>query len=346
LYEEIPLSDREPIGADRFPVLYRYRKQCHSMTAMDYMLGQGKYPLRGMIMTGTNPVITNPNAGKTSEALAGLDLLVVRDLFLTESARQAHFVLPAATFLERSELHYYLHLQMVGLATKILDVSGVTDEYTFWRDLARRLDLGDKYFPWENEDEVNEYILGMTPVGLEALKQHPEGYVYAHIELEKHRTRPFPTETGKFQFTSGYLKGLGYPETPEYIPPQNRPGSDGDYPFVLITGARYRQYYHSRYRNIEGFRKAVPRAELEIHPKDAAGLGIGDKERVKVISPIGSIEIETKIVREKDILPGVVQIGHGWDDPNVNVLTDDRDVDPISGYPNMKVGLVDVRKIL
>ena len=49
LYDEIQLENQKPIGADRFPALYDICKECHSMTAMDYMLGNGEYPLKSLI---------------------------------------------------------------------------------------------------------------------------------------------------------------------------------------------------------------------------------------------------------------------------------------------------------
>ena len=120
---------------------------------------------------------------------------------------------------------------------------------------------------------------------------------------------------------------------------------DEDYPFVLITGARKYLYYHSRYRNISRFLTAVPVPEVEIHPDDAKELGINDKERVRVMSEIGSLDIQTQIVHEKEILPGVLQITHGWDEANVNLITYDSVNDPISGFPLLKAIPVRVEKI-
>jgi len=225
---------------------------------MDYILGKGEYPLRGLIATGANPVLTNPNAKKVAKAFASLELLAVRELFLTESAKLAHYVLPAASFLERSELHYHAHHQRVTLTTKVLDIPGVQDEYTFWQDLAHRLGFGERYFPWENEEEVNRAILEPTEIALEELKKHPEGYVYKPLRYKKCQDRPFPTPTGKFQFSSQYLKELGYPEVSAYTPPRYVSHPNKESPFVLITGARKYLFYHSRYRNIARFRTAIP----------------------------------------------------------------------------------------
>ena len=345
LYDEIPLLDQRPIGADKYPVIYRMRQQCHSMTAMDYMLGNGDYPLRGLIVSGSNPVLTNPNAKKVTKAFQSLDLLVFRELFLTESAKLAHYILPAASFLERSELHYHKHLQSVTLTNRVLDVPGVQDEYTFWHDLAHRFGFGEQYFPWKDEEEVNRWILELSGITLEELKSHPEGIQYKPRRYKKYEMQQFPTTTGKYEFSSQYLKELGYPEIPEYVAPPYLHHPDKEYPLVLITGARKPFFVHSRYRNIKRFKKAVPKAEVEIHPADATRFEIRDKERIRVVSEIGFIEIEAKVVKEREILPGVLQITHGWNDANVNLLTDDHQTDPISGYPNMKIVPVRIEKV-
>ncbi len=344
LYEEIPLEDQTPIGADRFPALYAFRKQCHSISAMDAILGKGPYRLRGLIVTGANPVLTNPHTAKVQRAFKNLDLLVVRDLFMTATARLAHYVLPAASFLERSELHFYPGSQVVGLSQKVLEVPGTTDEYTFWRDLARRLGFGDSLFPWENETEVNRWILSPTGLTPELLAARPEGASYAPGASRKFEQRPFPTPSGKFEFVSKTLADMGHDPLPRYTPPAAI-ARDDPYPLVLITGARHPLYYHSRNRNIRSFRRRQPEAVAEIHPADAARLGIRNGERVRIISAAGEIQIRTRVVAQGDILAGVLQIGHGWEDPNVNLLTGDEDLDPVSGYPNMKLVRVRIQKI-
>ena len=87
LYDAKPLRHLGPLGADRFPVLYDLRHECHTMTAMGAILEGVPYPLRAMIMTGANPALTNPNTARVREALTALDLLVVRDLFMSETRR-------------------------------------------------------------------------------------------------------------------------------------------------------------------------------------------------------------------------------------------------------------------
>ena len=163
------------------------------MTAMDYMLGQGDYPLKGLIVTAANPAVTNPNTRKVEAALGSLDLLVVNDLFLTKTAGLAHYILPAASFLERSEIHIDTKYQRVYLTHQVAHIPGIKDEYTLWRDLAHRLGFGERYFSWENETQVNRYILEPSGIGLDQLQAHPEGIQYKPLTFKKHLSRPLPT---------------------------------------------------------------------------------------------------------------------------------------------------------
>jgi len=334
LYDELPLLDEQPIGAADYPVLYELYKECNTMKAVGAMLGGGPYPLRALVVSGGNPVNTNPNTSRVAEAFAGLELLVVRELFLTETAALADYVLPAASFLERSELHLYAQYQWVSLSRRVLQIPGVLDEYSFWRDLAHRLGFGARYFAWQTEEQVNRWLLEPTGVSLEALEQHPEGVQYKPVRHEKHRNRPLATPSGKFEFSSQYLKTLGYPALPVYQEPHHLRNPSAEFPYLLISGARKREYLHSRYRNIPRFRRLHPHPEVELDPADAAALGIRAGERVRVSSEIGSTVLAARILEAEQTLPGLVQITHGWEgDGNVNRLTFDGITDPISGFP-------------
>jgi formate dehydrogenase (coenzyme F420) alpha subunit len=344
LYDELPLLDQQPIGADRFPVLYDMRRECHTMTAMDYMLGNGEYPLRGIVMTGANPAVSNPNLAKVFKALSSLDLLVVNDFFMTRTTRFADYVLPAATFLERSELHYYPKYQQVALSRKIFDVPGARDEYTLWKSLADRLGFGEKYFPWKDEEAVNRWILEPTGITIDQLQENPGGMQYKPQHYKKFLSEPLATTSGKVEFTSGYLKDLGLSEIPEYVRPYYFSQKE-QYPLVLQTGARKAFLYHSRHQNISRFRTAHPFAQLAIHPDTAKMSGICDGERVKVISEIGYVEVAAMVVDANDILPEVLELYQGWEKEPANWVTFDRRNDPISGFPLLKAVPVRIEKI-
>jgi anaerobic selenocysteine-containing dehydrogenase len=325
-----------PVGAKAYPVLYDLYHEPHAMTGIDAMLGVGPYPLRALLVAGGNPANTNPNTAKTTGALAKLDLLVVRDLFLTETAQFAHYVLPAASFLERSELHVYSHYQWLSLSRKLLEIPGVLDEYSFWRELAQKLGFGERYFPWKDETEVNRWLLEPTGLTLSQLEEHPEGLRYKPVRYHKQADQPLPTPSGKFEFSSRYLENYGYSALPQYRAPHGLRARSERFPFVLITGARKKVFLHSRYHNIARFRKLHPEAEVEIHPADAARLGLRDRQLLRLSSEVGQMEARARIVAEDEILPGVLQVTHGWEkEANVNRLTPDTVTDPVSGFPQL-----------
>jgi anaerobic selenocysteine-containing dehydrogenase len=309
---------------------------------MQAMLHGEPYPLRAVVLTAANPLLTNPNSARVREAFEALDLLVVRDLFMTETAALADYVLPAASFLERTELHPHAKHQIISLTRKVLELPDVQGEYDFWRELGLRLGIGE-YFPWEDETALNRWLLEPSGIAIEELEAHPEGVRYAPLRVGAVQPGPFGTPSGKVEFTSQYLKGLGLDELPEYRSPAYRMSPDADFPFVLVTGARKLLYMHSRFRNIKRFRTAVPGPEMEIHPDDALALGVEDGDLVEVTSRVGSIVIPARVMAPEEIRQGELQITHGWHDANVNLLTHDDRFDPISGFPLMKSVEVAVR---
>ena len=326
----------EPIGSRQFPVLHAQAHECHTMIAMDHILGLNGYPLRGLLMTGANPAVTNPNTRKVRQALDALDLFVVSDFFLTATAQQAHYVLPAATFLERSELHVFHKFQWMTLTRRVARVAGVLDEYTLWRELAWRLGFGEDHFPWPDETDVNRFLLEGTAISVEDLQAHPEGIQYRPRKQRKFLTRPFPTPSGKLEFTSSYLKAQGLDELPVYRPSRYRCDCSSEFPFVLTTGGRKTLLYHTCHQNIAGFREIHPAAEVEIHPDDAAALKVQSGDHVRIESKIGAIEIRARIVHHSELRPGVVEVYHGWEDQPINLVTPDAVNDPISGFPLLK----------
>ncbi len=334
LYDELPLEDLAPIAADEFPVLYDFRRERNTMRALDDMLAGGPNAVRGMILTAGNPIMTNPNARKVERALAALDLLVVRELFMTRCAELADYVLPAAMFLERTELYCHAQIQTLSLCNRVTTIAGVQDEYRFWHDMAHRLGFG-AHFPWRDETEFNAWLLEPTGIDLEALAQHPEGIQYKPIGYRKWRQRALTTPTGKVEFASAYLRDLGYSEIAEYRPPYHTREPHPGYPFVLIAGARDTLTYHSSYKRVPRFRDARG-PFVEMHPSDAARLGVSEGDAVTLASTVGSIRIPVRVMADNEITPGVLQATTGWAEANVNIVTRDDVLDPVSGFPMQK----------
>jgi len=335
LYDERPLTELKPLGADRFPVLYQARQECHTMTALHAVVSGEPYPLRAMLLTGANPALTNPDSAAVREALDSLELLVVRDLFMTPTAELADYVLPAASFLERTEVHTHHEIGVVTLTQRLFSLPEVQSEYEFWHDLAHRLGVGD-YFPWADEEELDRWLLEPTGITYDELAAHPEGLRYGPADVPSREDVVFHTPSGRIELASAYLAGLGYDELPVYHRPAYLEDEDTDYPFVLMTGARQLLFAHSRYHNVDRFLTAVPGPAVEMHPDDAAALGVESGDTVRLTSRIGTLEVPVDVVAPNEIQARCLQLTHGWEAANANLLTHDDRFDPISGFPLMK----------
>lgn len=352
LYHEKPLLELDPIGAKKYPVLYERRQECHTLMLMDQILSSDPYPFKGLVMTAANPVLTNANTNKVEAALAELDLLVVKDLFLTETAKMAHYVIPAASYLEREEVFCNSGKQAAFITGKHID-NGLQTEYEFFKGLAERMGAGE-YFTWKDDHELTEWLLEPTGYTVEDLKTNPSGFIFGEYEYEKHRRKAangepaFNTPTGKVELYSEYLveKGIeGLNGVPEYHEPAYEVNRNPEYPYLLITGARVQKFFHGRYRNIEQLRKADPHGALEMHPEDAKDLGLSTGDRVRVTSRIGSIETYVRVLHEKEIIKGAMQHTHGYVNENINRVTYDDVTDPISGFPALKSVQIKVEKL-
>jgi anaerobic selenocysteine-containing dehydrogenase len=111
----------------------------------------------------------------------------------------------------------------------------------------------------------------------------------------------------------------------------------------MVTGARKVFYTHGRNRNFKRCRTAIPNPDIEMNPVDAEKLGVATGDIVTVSSVVGSVDIPVKVVNATDILPGVVQVTHGWHESNINLITHDDRNDPIDGFPLMKSVEINIR---
>jgi anaerobic selenocysteine-containing dehydrogenase len=273
-------------------------------------------------------------------ALEKIEFIVVVDFFMTETAKHADLVLPAAFFLERDEIA----TMPVNLQNKVVDGGECWPDWKFWWELAKRMGYG-KYFPWQSLEEIINYILAPIGLSYEELKKHPEG-IMDNVLPGNFLKDGFYTYSGKIELYSNSLESNGYDPLPVYREPMesvvSTPGLAQEYPLTLITGGRQPMYLHSQQRNIPSLRKLLPEPYIEIHPETAKGCGIVDDEYVLVESKRGELKIKTKIT--EGIMPQVVHMPHGWSDTDCNLLTDHEKRDPISGFPGLRSVLCRIRK--
>lgn len=347
-------TERKPIGADEYSLFYDFWGRKSPFGQVVCFPDSVPNIIKALIVTGGNPLISMPDSNAFREALGKLELLVVHDLFMTETAQLAHFVLPACTHLEKNGLAYSYNvchgIPYLMLRKKAVDpLYESRSEFWFWKELAKKMGMSE-IFPWETDEEVVELELKPTGLGFKELKEEKVAGAYygeKKYGMEEYEKKGFSTPSRKIEIYSETFARAGFDPLPTYREPDQSPMSTPDlskkYPLILTTGARILYYTHGQHRNIRALKEKIPEAFAEIHPNTAGQYGIKDGDPILVESNRGKIQVKARVTG--DILEGVVSIPHGWPrDANVNLLTDVHCREPIMGYPQMKSQLCSIRK--
>ncbi|MBA3035934.1 MAG: molybdopterin-dependent oxidoreductase, partial [Desulfobacterium sp.] len=332
------LVKESSMGQQQFPILVQGGWTAQGMLLPDMVLTGKPYPIKGLTVVGSNPLLTWPNSNKMRKALEKLDFLTVILTTMNETAELADLILPEASFLERTEIWEILSISFakpfINLRNKAIDFYESMPDPEIWIKLAKRMGY-EKYFPWKDMNELLEYSYGPTGLDLKTLFGKTNCIPFGEIKYKQYEKEGFKTPSGKIEIFSSVMKQLGLEPLPVYNEPTESPfGSPElakEYPVILTTGSRKLQYTHSSFREIEKFKKKMPEPNGEIHPETAKLYGINDGELMIVETKRGKIEIKAKTT--EDILPNTLSIPHGWAKHNVNALTDEKSVDPVTGYP-------------
>ncbi len=345
--ERVPNPLEESVGA-AYPMYFRQTGMPTAIPILDQMATQKPYPIKALIISGNNAVLTWPNTAKFEQARGNLDLMVVVDIYMTDTAKTADVVLPGTTFLERPEIRDYLGqgAALVALGNQAIEpVGNSRQEWWIYAELGRRMGY-EEHFPWQDAETLLAHLLEPAPFNLKDLKEHPAGIYYVNKEYRKYLKDGFATPTGKVELFSKTLQEHGYDPLPVFSEPVeskvSRPELAEKFPLILLGAHKSRAYTHSQHRNIPQLRKMVPEPLLEIHPDTAEQFGIKDQDWVNLESARGSISIKAKL--SEDLHPQIVAMMYGWSEANVNYLTDDTSRDPISGFPNLRSILCRIEK--
>ncbi len=348
--------EEDPIGSTEHPLFYRLwgREAPYGqvMYLADAILDEKPYPIKSMIVTGGNPVLTLPDSQRMKEAMKALDFLVVIDMFMTETAELADIVLPASSFAERSGLGYVYAVTsgmpyLLYRKKMIEPLYESKADWVFWSELGRKMGYGD-FFPWQTDEEIVEYWLKPSGKTVKELTEdHPEGVFFAEKKYDLGQRGEFRTPSGKIELFSETLEENGYDPVPVHHEPSQSPLSNpkmaAEYPLILTTGARLQQYTHTQFRNVPSLRRQAPDPLVEIHPDTAREYGIADGDMIAIETPKSEIKMKASLT--EDLAATVVSVPHGWSEANVNDLTSLEPRDPITGYTEMKALLCRIRKI-
>ncbi|KDR94863.1 formate dehydrogenase, alpha subunit [Peptoclostridium litorale DSM 5388] len=303
------------------------------LTIPEMMHGAGDGSIKMIYIMGENPMVSDPDIKHVKEELENLELLVVQDIFLTETAELADVVLPAASFAEKDGTFTNTERRVQRVRKAVNPVGGSKADWKILNDIMMALGLDKEY---ESTEEIFDEIASLTP--------QYGGIDYKRIENEGGLQWPCPTKDHpgtKYLHSASIARGKGLFVPCEYMESAETP--DRQYPLIMTTG-RVLYHYHTRTMTgkIEGLNQKSPCSYVEINPATANKLGIADGEIVRVVSKRGEIETMAKLtdIVEEEVVFMPFHFANGA----ANMLTN-TELDPKSKIPELKVCAVRIEKV-
>jgi formate dehydrogenase (NADP+) alpha subunit len=293
------------------------------LTALEMIEQARAGGIKCMYIVGENPALGFPNPALVREALASLDFLVVQDIFLTETAKLATVVLPAASFAEKDGTFTNFEGRAQRVRKAIRPMGESLPDWEIIVKLADKMGHPIKYPSLQKfVDEVEDLVPLYQDIGYVGSEKKSTDRVEFDSSLSTRR------RLYKGQFPSGFGR---------FSPAEKRqPGEiakDG-YPLTLLTGSiLFHSGDGSRSSRSPRLSKFSPQAYVEICEADARKLKIEDGNEVRLISPIGEVTVAARIT---DTLPaGTLFIPSSFPNTPVNQLFDIA-LDPRSKAPSLK----------
>jgi formate dehydrogenase len=303
----------------------------------DEILTPGEDQIKGLFVTGGNPLLTMPNAGRLRGALSELELLVVTDIYLNETASLAHYVLPATSPLQRPDLPFvfplFLGMQSIPYLAATERVTEPEDEQrdeaSIYAELARHagVDLfgsrvaqklvdGLLWFdrkrrpgrlPSLPQERLLSLILRITRSGSFAgLLRHPNGRAREGSRGNDFLGERVVTPDGLVRLAP--RRFLDAAEKLESDYERERAVDDGR--FRLITRRSHRTHNSWTQNALEMTSKGDQTNHLYMHPEDAAAKGLDSGDVADVTSDVATLRVPIRYLPE--LMRGTVALPHGW----------------------------------
>ncbi len=301
-----------------------------TMTEMMEKAAHGE--LKALYIIGENPMVSDPDLNHLEKALKNLELLVVQDIFLTETAKLAHVVLPAACFAEKDGTFTNTE-RRVQRVRKAISPPGEAKED--WEIICQLSTLMGYPMRYDSSEQIMAEISSVTPSYC--------GISYPRIEHQGiFWPCPSPDHPGTpclhvDQFTCG----LGVFNPVEYVPPAEEP--DDEYPLILTTG-RVLYHYHTGTMTMKtpDINMLAPECFVEISRVDAKRYEIKPGDLIRVRSRRGEIVAKAMISNMAHV--GTIFIPFHWAEAAANRLTN-KALDPIAKIPELKVCAVTLERL-
>ena len=298
---------------------------------------------RALYVVGENPLLSEPDLHHAEKAIDQLDVLVVQDLFMHETAERAHVFLPAAAFAEKEGTFTNSERRVQRVRQALPPPGEARPDWWIACELAKRvarrlgIDVGGQ-FDYPGPAEIFDEMARLTPLlaGLSHARLDREGGIQWPCPTADHPgTRYLYAES----FPTGRARFVPARETAEAAELPDR-----DFPFVLNTG-RLLYHWHggTLTRRVQGLLELAPHLEVAIHPSDARRLGVNPGSRIRVASRRGELTghaCVTEAVRPGAVFVPFVKL----EESAANFLTNSA-FDPSSKIPEYKVCAVRVERV-
>lgn len=286
--------------------------------------------IRGLYVFGEDPAVADPNIAHVKAALEKVDFLVVQDIFLTDTAKAADVVLPAACFAEKEGTFSNTERRVQRIRKAVNPPGEAKPDWQIFSELSQK--MGYDNMKYNSAEEVFEEVRNLLP--------QYKGITYERLEKVGLQW-PVPNEDHPGtpvlhigSFTRG--KGLFIPE--EYMAPVEP--VDEEYPMKFTTGRDIARYNFSSMTGKTAEIDVIsPEAFAEVNPVDAERMGIKEGVWVRLTSRRGSVEMRATITDRSQ--EGTIFTTYNHTEALVNFLTLDA-LDRLSRTPEYKLCAIKV----
>ena len=316
---------------------------------------EGDGQIRAMVTLAGNPVLSVPGGERLAKAFGKLDFMVSIDLYVNETTRHAHVILPPRYALERGHYDLVFHALAVRNTAKwsepVLPPEPDTrEDWDILYELAARLAAGrigvaplERATRWLakrarfSPDRAIDLLLRLGPypgLSLAKLRAAPHGIDLGPlVPMGRERVR---SKTG--------LVDLAPEPLVADVPRVGRWLAAGRSRELVLIGRRHMRSNNSWMHNVHSLTKGPDRATLMMHPDDARRLGLLNGRPVRMTTGSGAVQARLEVT--PDMLPGVVSLPHGFGHaaakdtlriagalpgPSFNAISDERRVEPLTG---------------
>jgi len=288
--------------------------------------------LKALFVFAGNPLIALPETQRLAAALAKLEVLVVIDVVETACTPLATHVLPSVGQLEMADLitfDFINPVEYTRYAPRVVEPAAERKP-VWWilQELAQRLGVPSGLpAAIDDDDDILRTMMANARAGFDEVRSCPTAVV------SNERT---------YEWVHPHLPGRRWNLAPEDLIGQLERAEVRREKWVLVP---HRQRYKLNSQMSDGLAhpRRPDRAALSIHPEDAAELGVADDDSVAITSAAGTIIAAARL--DATYSRGVVSLPHGFAGTNVNVLTDARKIDPLSGMVTLGAFPVSLKKL-